>query len=78
MTSDQEGSTSSYKVRRQRCWRSTHIDWYRQRRLPVVTLLRSAASYAMGNGLTLSALCKTSQGDAEDDTQLVSHTQWTL
>jgi hypothetical protein len=33
----------------------------------VVTLLRSAASYAMGNGLTLSASVKTSQATAEDE-----------
>ena len=57
MTSDQEGSTSSYKVGGNVAgvaltFTGTDNDD------AVVTLLRSAASYAMGNGLTVSALSR--------------------
>ena len=62
----QEGSTSSYKV-------SGYVagvlsqSLVQMLQLPVVTLLRVAASYNMGNGLTLSASSQDEDGTAEDD-----------
>ncbi len=76
MTSDQEGSTSSYKVGGNVAgvaltFTGTDNDDAGGDATGI------SASYAMGD-LTVSALCQTSQTTVKTTHQLVSHTQWTL